>query len=113
MDASVLRKIVGDDEATVRELLAFFRETAQRQRAEMHAACAEDNARQAAAVAHKLRSSSRSIGAEALASICAMIESAGTAGDLVAVLELMAAFDVEWHQEETAIDIYLSIDDNC
>ncbi|MBK7062529.1 MAG: hypothetical protein IPH51_19595 [Rubrivivax sp.] len=33
MDASVLRKIIGDDEASVREFLALFRQTAQRQRA--------------------------------------------------------------------------------
>ncbi len=113
MNASVLRKIIGDDEATVRKFLAFFRQTAQQQSAEMHAACAVDSARRAAAVAHKLQSSSRSVGAQALANICAAIESAGTAGDLAAVREHLAAFDAEWRQEEADITTYLSNDDDC
>lgn len=111
MDASVLRNIVGDDEATVRELLTLFRQTARQQHAEMHAACAAGHAGQAAAVAHKLQSSSRSIGAQALAGICAAIESAGAVGDLAAVREQLAAFDVVWLQERAQIDAYLGADD--
>ena len=72
MDTSVLRKIVGDDEPTVREFLAFFRQTARQQRAEMHAACVVDDARQAATIAHKLKSASRSVGAEALVQCCVL-----------------------------------------
>lgn len=112
MDASVLREIIGDDEATVREFLAFFRQTAQRQGAEMHAACTVDDVHKAAAVAHKLKSSSRSVGAEALANICDAIESSGTAGDLAGLLEHLAAFDVEWRREEAEIDTYLSNEDD-
>lgn len=107
MNASVLKKIVGDDEATVREFLAFFRQTAHRQRAEMHAAGAEGDGRHAAAVAHKLQSSSRSIGAETLSCLCAAIENAGAAGDLAAVRALLAAFDAEWQREEADINTYL------
>lgn len=107
MDASVLRKIIGDDEASVREFLALFRQTAQRQRAEMHAACARGEGRQTAAVAHKLKSSARSIGAQALADICVEIESAVASGNLAMLREHVVAFDVEWKREEMAIDAYL------
>ncbi len=112
MDPSVLRKIVGDDEATVREFLALFLQTASRQRAEMHAAEAADDARQAGAVAHKLQSSSRTVGALALAALCAAIESAGKAGDLVALREHLAGFDLEFERQETAIHDYLGKEDN-
>ncbi|MBK7261773.1 MAG: Hpt domain-containing protein [Rubrivivax sp.] len=107
MDASVLRKIIGDDEASVREFLALFRQTAQRQRAEMHAACARGEGHQSAAVAHKLKSSARSIGAQALAEFCVEIESAVTAGNLALLREHLVAFDVEWQREKLAIDAYL------
>ena len=53
------------------------------------------------------------LGAQALADICAAIERAGAADDLASVREHLSAFDVEWQREETAIDFYLSNDDNC
>lgn len=112
MDTSVLRKIVGDDEATVRELLALFLDTAGRQRAQMHAAGAADDARGADAVAHKLQSASRTVGAPALAALCAAIESAAKAGDLPALREHLAAFDLELERQETAIHAYLGNADN-
>jgi HPt (histidine-containing phosphotransfer) domain-containing protein len=109
MDTAVLRQIVGDDEATVREFLAFFRQTAQQQCTEMSTACAMDDTRTMASIAHKLKSSSRSIGAEALANICAAIEASGSSDDMTAMRAHMVAFDTEWRRVEADIGAHLSL----
>jgi HPt (histidine-containing phosphotransfer) domain-containing protein len=49
----------------------------------------------AAAIAHKLKSSARSVGALKLGELCADIEIAGHAGDFTAVAALLPDFDTE------------------
>ncbi len=103
VDVEVLRSYVGDDPALLRDLLAQFLSSAKKQAAELHEACTRKDARQAAAAAHKLKSSARAVGATALGDLCAAIERAGRAGDLDAVGGRVASFDAALAQVEADI----------
>ncbi|MGZ8260007.1 MAG: MHYT domain-containing protein, partial [Caldimonas sp.] len=80
VDVSVLKSLVGDDDATVREFLAQFLSVARAQAAEILACCAAEDHRGIGPVAHKLKASSRSVGALALGDLCAELENASRAG---------------------------------
>ena len=91
VDLSVLRGLVGDDEATLAEFLVAFLDALATQGGEVVEACrAGDGARMARA-AHKLKSSSRSMGAMGLGDLCAELEAAGKAGAGTAVLAAACA----------------------
>jgi PAS domain S-box-containing protein len=100
LDPAVLSAHVGDDPATQRELLALFLQNASKQAAELRAA---GDAQQAAALAHKLKSSSRSVGALALGTLCAEIEAAARAGQHDALARGLAAFDALYARVEADI----------
>jgi CheY-like chemotaxis protein/HPt (histidine-containing phosphotransfer) domain-containing protein len=100
LDLEALAAQVGDDPATQRELLALFLSTAAGQAAELHAA---GDLPQAAAVAHRLKSSARAIGALALGELCAAIEAAARAGERDALAPSIAAFDAALARVETEI----------
>jgi HPt (histidine-containing phosphotransfer) domain-containing protein len=76
VDVSVLQGLVGDDPQVLRRFLAGYRAEAERLAQEMRAACDANDIRQVGAIAHKLKSSSRSIGALALGDLCAELENA-------------------------------------
>ncbi|MHB1358329.1 MAG: PAS domain S-box protein [Rhodocyclaceae bacterium] len=95
LDVSVLAALVGDDPATLREFLLDFRASAAAIAAELQAACAAGDAAQVGALAHKLKSSARSVGALALGEICAALEAAGKVGDIAAVAALQPGFEQE------------------
>ncbi len=80
VDVSVLKGLVGGDDATVREFLAEFLSAARAQAAEILACCAAEDHRRVGSVAHKLKASSRSVGALALGDLCAELENASRAG---------------------------------
>jgi len=80
VDLDVLKGFVGDDAQTVRELLHEYLDSARRLSAELREACAANDARRVGAIAHKLKSSSRSVGALALGDMCATLENASRAG---------------------------------
>lgn len=61
VNVSVLAALVGDDPATIREFLTDFRASANTIAAELATACAAGDAAEAAALAHKLKSSARSV----------------------------------------------------
>ena len=85
VDVDVLRKMVGTDTTVVIDFLRHFRASAMKIASEIGDARAENDLRKAAAGAHNLKSSARSVGALKLADHCEDIERAGTAeaaGDL-------------------------------
>ncbi|HEY4956510.1 MAG TPA: ATP-binding protein [Caldimonas sp.] len=93
VDVSILKELVGDDDATVREFLSDFLNAARAQAAEICAACdAEDNLR-VGSVAHKLKASSRSVGALALGDLCAELENASRAGSRSEIVAQRARFE--------------------
>lgn len=76
-DKSVLAGLVGDDESVIGEFLRDFRGHAETVRVEIRQAFASADWMAASSIAHRFKSSSRSIGALALADCCERIEQAG------------------------------------
>lgn len=86
IDPSALKSVFGDDEETYKEILADFVKPSQSNVDEIEAAFAARSADGVAKAAHKLKSSSRSVGANQLADLCQELEAAGK-GDDWAVIE--------------------------
>ena len=93
VDVEVLKGLVGDDEETVREFLADYLASARRLTAELRETCVANDTRKVGAIAHKLKSSSRSVGALALGDLCAEMENAGKAEDKAAIAQGLVRFD--------------------
>jgi HPt (histidine-containing phosphotransfer) domain-containing protein len=103
LDVAVLEKLVGDDRDVVRSFLGDYVAGARDQMGGLRAAAAAGDARQAAAIAHKLKSSSRSVGALALGDLCAELETAGTAGDKAQVAQILPQLGTMFVRVEDAI----------
>ncbi|HEY8710123.1 MAG TPA: PAS domain S-box protein [Burkholderiaceae bacterium] len=95
LDVSVLKALVGDEPTVIGEVLRDFRVSAGKAAAQMRAACQARQASDVEAVAHKLKSSARAVGALALGELCASLEEAGQAGRLETLAELWPRFEVE------------------
>ena len=95
VNLSVLQRLVGDDPQTVRELLSDYRASARQLAAELRAAGAVNDTRRVVAIVHKLKSSSRSVGALALGDLCAELENACRTRALDGISQGMARFDAE------------------
>ena len=95
VDVSVLEALVGSDPALIREFLEEFNASAQRSGTELMTAVGLGRALEAAAAAHKIKATARSVGAYPLADICAALEEAGNAADLEAVRRLVPQFQAE------------------
>jgi len=74
LDADVLRSLIGDDESLIDEFLREFLDAAEGLVQDLERACIVGDSRQVGAVAHKLKSSSRSVGAIPLGDCCATLE---------------------------------------
>ncbi|MCR4304619.1 MAG: ATP-binding protein [Gallionella sp.] len=106
VDVNVLKALVGDDEATIRDFLHDFRLSAAGIAAELRAACAANQTAAAGALAHKLKSSARSVGALALGELCAEMEKAGKAGDSKELAVLLPGFEQELASVEGFLEGY-------
>jgi two-component system sensor histidine kinase/response regulator len=91
----VLAALVGDDPATIADFLQDFAASAKLIGADLLAACAAGDALQAQTLAHKLKSSARSVGALQLGELCQQMEAAGKSGDSKALAELLLGFERE------------------
>jgi CheY-like chemotaxis protein len=81
VDPSYLRATFGDDPKLIREILTGYVQPATANVEEIDAAFGKRDATAVASAAHKLKSSSRAVGANALADLCAALERAGKEGD--------------------------------
>ncbi len=95
VDVDVLKGLVGDDTETVNDVLAAYLTSVRQLTTELRAAYAEDNSRHIGALAHKLKSSSRSVGALALGDLYAELENACTRGDKAAIEHKLAQIEME------------------
>jgi len=95
LDVNVLKGLVGNDAAVIRRFLTDFHSSAAGMAAALHNACLAGQAAEAGAIAHKLKSSARSVGALPLGELCAEMEQAGKAADVKALAVLMPEFEQE------------------
>ena len=95
VNLAVLQGLVGDDPQTVRELLSDYRGCARQLATELRAARGADKSRRVGAIAHKLKSSSRSVGALALGDLCAELENACRTQAVEGLSQGMARVDAE------------------
>jgi two-component system sensor histidine kinase/response regulator len=93
VDVNVLKALIGGDETMIREFLHDFRVSAGQIADELRPACATGKTEAAGALAHKLKSSARSVGALALGEVCAEMEKVGNGGDVGALAALLPRFD--------------------
>ena len=63
LDLNILKGLVGDDETVIHDLLNHYLENASSNHQEIIKAVKNDNTREIAGIAHKFKSSSRSVGA--------------------------------------------------
>jgi signal transduction histidine kinase/CheY-like chemotaxis protein/HPt (histidine-containing phosphotransfer) domain-containing protein len=110
LDVAVLQRLVGDEPAILHEFLADYARTAARAVAELHAAAAVKDHAQVAATAHKLKSSSRSVGALPLGDLCAELENAGKRNDGPAVERCMAQFETLFAEVEKELAPLLPVE---
>ncbi|MFL5285276.1 MAG: ATP-binding protein [Rhodopila sp.] len=91
-DPDTLVSLVGQDPKILSDVLSDFSRAAKQLAADLTAAVADGDAARMGAVAHKLKSSSRSVGALQLGEICATLEEAGRTGAFAAIPICMAQF---------------------
>ncbi|MHB8230264.1 MAG: hybrid sensor histidine kinase/response regulator [Vulcanimicrobiaceae bacterium] len=104
VDLSLLKALIGDDEALICEFLRDFRISAAKIAVELRAACVAGQVAAAGAAAHKLKSSSRSVGALALGELCIGMERAGKDGNTEALAVLLPRFE----RELASVEHYLA-----
>ena len=95
VDVNMLRALVGNDAAIVREFLHDFRMSAAAITLALRAACAAEQTKAVADAMHKLKSAARAVGAVALGELCSEMEDAGKAGDVEALALLLPRFEAE------------------
>jgi HPt (histidine-containing phosphotransfer) domain-containing protein len=106
VDVNVLKALIGDDEAMIREFLHDFRLSAAKIGVELRTACATGQVTAAGAHAHKLKSSARSVGALALGELCAEMEKAGKSGDTAALAVWLPKFEQELVGVERFLEVF-------
>ena len=93
VDLDVLRGLVGDDSATLCELMTQFLGDLAGTAVDMAAASVRADWKALGDLAHRMKSSSRTLGAARLGDLCAKIETACKAGDADAAVRWLREFE--------------------
>jgi len=104
VNVHVLEELVGNDPAMIQEMLLDFRASAEKIAIELHTAYQAAQFTTAGALAHKLKSSSRSVGALALGELCAAMEQAGKNNDAAELAVLLPKFDAQMTEVKAYLD---------
>ena len=104
VDPAALHALVGEDEAVTREFFADYLNSSRRLAAEMRAAHADGDLGLLGAVAHKLKSSSRAVGARWLGDLCAELEKSCARGEAAFAAATMAQFETAYEDVESDIE---------
>ena len=104
VDIHVLEGFVGDDPEIIAEMLQDYRTNTTQTAAQLRTAYQDADLTTAGSIAHKLKSSSRSVGALQLGELCAAMELAGKNNDQAALEELMPQFEAELSRVEAFLD---------
>ncbi|MBT3767755.1 MAG: transporter substrate-binding domain-containing protein, partial [Rhodospirillales bacterium] len=89
IDPSALKSVFGDDPDTFREILNDFIGPATDNTKDIEAGFEKESAADVASASHKLKSSSRAVGANELADICTELEKAGKTDDWDTITKLV------------------------
>lgn len=108
LDVTVLQELVGADPEIVQEFLSDYLSSARKLAVDMDAALSEGDMPHIRAVAHKLKSSSRSVGALPLGDICAELENTCRIGNKSAIPEAVQAVRNQLAQVENEVTRYLA-----
>ena len=111
LDVKVLINLVGDDPATIKELLRDFQAAIARQRTDLWAAMETRDFQKVGALAHRFKSAARSVGALRLGDHCETLERAGKRGDGAAIGPAVEALERELEPVSGAIEQYLATPD--
>jgi len=103
VDVNVLKALIGSDDALVREFLEDFHTSAVAMARALQTSYASGDWAVTASLAHKLKSSSRSVGALVLGDLCQSIETAGKGGEALNLAQMLQKFG----QELTRVDDFL------
>ena len=83
VDRAILGEWLGNDEAAIDALLVIFRDSVLTDRARLESALTRGDLKEYAKTAHRLRGAALSMGAHALATICAALDHAARIPDEV------------------------------
>ena len=108
LQLTVLAGLVGDDAAVIHEFLADFQASARAAAAEMQQAKQDGDLALVGATAHRLKSSSRAVGAIPLGDLCAELEKAGKLGHPAMVADAHQRFLAELALVDDAITAQLA-----
>ncbi len=108
LQLAVLAGLVGDDPAVIREFVADFRASARAAADEIAGAYAAGDLTAVGAIAHRLKSSSRAVGALPLGDLCAELEKAGKLGHAEMVADAHRRFVAELALVDRAIATHLA-----
>ena len=96
VDIHVLERLVGgDDSEAIEEMMQYYRDSLKKNVSDLRAAYQAEQFVEVVSIAHKLKSSSRSVGALTLGEVCAKIEQAGKKDNKQLLAELLPSFDAE------------------
>ncbi len=108
VDIGVLIGLVGDEPAFLHELLTDYLDLCQKQGSAIIEAARTRDPQQVAATAHKLKSSSRAVGALELAELCAVFEYAGRYHDTAAITQHVEPFAAMLQRVEAEVAEFLA-----
>jgi HPt (histidine-containing phosphotransfer) domain-containing protein len=103
VDETVLAGLIGGDMAQARVFLARYLDATHELAQALRSGLAEGNARAVGSIAHRLKSSSRAVGALALGDLCDRMDEAGRHGDMQAVLRELPGFETTLEAVEADI----------
>jgi len=95
VDIGVLAALIGNEPAVIGEFLNDFSSSAAQIAGELRTAFAAGDMQATGALAHKLKSVARAVGAVALGELCASMELAGKAADAATLQLLQPQFETE------------------
>lgn len=96
VDVHVLEQLIGNDQDTIKAMLLDFQVSATSLLEELHIAFHAGQNAEVGRIAHKLKSSARSIGALELGEIAAKMEQAGKSNDAKPLVALLSGLETEW-----------------
>lgn len=112
LDVEVLKGLVGDKPELIQRLLMTYQDSLQSSFNKIHHAYEANNWEDLEAVAHTLKSSSRSVGALPLGELCETLEEAGRSKNITVAAAAMVPFDEAVESVQAQLLSHLAVSQN-